>query len=93
MRLPHAFSEDASWIYVSASLIFEAYLFICEAASYFCEAASWTSLFCKSVTWICEAAVQEEDYASLCRVADIAIAVDDLKRLAIIAGFKIQDLS
>ena len=31
LRLPHAFSEAASWIYVS--LIFEAYLCICEAAS------------------------------------------------------------
>ena len=34
-----------------------------------------------------------EDHAFLCRVAEIAITVDDLKRLALIAGFKNRTLA
>ena len=44
----------------------------------------------KSVT---EFVAQVEDQAALCRVTEIAITEDDLKRLALIAGFKDRSLA
>ena len=44
----------------------------------------------KSVT---EFVAQVEDQATLCRVGEVAITEDDLKRLALIAGFKDRTLA
>ena len=42
---------------------------------------------------ITEFVVQVEDQAALCRVGEVAITEDDLKRLALIAGFKDRTLA